>query len=468
MEGPLGRGLRPRALAAAALVLAAAGCGGPRAPELLLLVSVDTLRADYLGAYGSQRGLTPALDELAGESLVFERAYATASFTLPSIASIFTSLYPEELGISRNESSLPEATPTLASALRERGWRTAAVVSNFVLREACGLARGFDLYDDDFPDREATRRWPEREGGATTEAALRTLDACRAAPDAPCFLWVHYQDPHGPYTPPDRERYLELERRAPDAGRQLPVNRDHSGVEGLPGYQLLEGRRDVAFYRAGYAAEVAHVDAALGALFDGLRERGLWERSLVAFVADHGEGLGENDYWFAHGELLSDPLVRVPLMLRIPGRAPARREDLVSLVDLLPTLLRVLGYEAPAPGRGRDLLAEGAEAAASVPYLANLAGGRLPRRALVDGDFKLVTTLRDGIWRGALYRSGRENTDLAAAAPQVARELRARLDALRAELEMRGETPQLLGEEDRRRLEALGYGVGRAAPQPEP
>jgi arylsulfatase len=450
-----------------ALAGACLGCGAAAPPpDLLLLVTVDTLRADHLGAYGSERGLTPALDGLARESTVFSAAYAPAPFTLPSISALLSGRYPEELGISRNESALPAAVPTLASALRERGWRTAAVVSNFVLREACGLAAGFDVYDDRFTTHELTRRWPERGGSETTEAALRTLDDGADGTGSPCFPWVHYQDPHGPYTPaPEaRARFIDAERDAPDGRRRLPVNEKHTGRGGIPRYQYFKGNREVAFYRAGYAAEVVAVDAAIGALLAALEARGLAERSIVVFAADHGEGLGEDDYWFAHGELLTDALVQVPLMIRIPGTPPARRSDLVSLVDLYPTLLqRVAGVAPDGDAPGRDLLATGAESRGSRPYLANLAGGDVPHYGLVEGEFKFVIHLRDGVWDGALYRRGREDADLAAGAPQIARAMRGRLEALREGLAQRAETRQHLSEQDLERLRALGYAGEDAA-----
>ena len=451
-----------------ALLLVSTGCGGPPpAPELLLLVTVDTLRADYLGAYGSDRGLTPALDALAGQSLVFDAAYAPTSFTLPSIAALLTGRYPEELGIARNESAVPASAPTLGAALRERGWRSAAVVSNFVLRGASGLDAGFDLYDDRLSERELTRHWPERAAPATTEAALRTLASCADGTGPACFLWVHYQDPHGPYTPSpeERARFLARERRLPGGRAELPVNSEHTGRGGIPAYQYVDGEREVAYYRAGYAAEIAAVDAGVGRLLQEVEARGLGTRSIVAFAADHGEGLGEDDYWFAHGELLTDPLVRVPLMLRVPGRPPGRRADLVSLVDLYPTLVRLAtGRDAEGPLRGRDLLAEGAEQRPSAPYLATLSATEVPSYGLVEPEWKFIATLRDGVWDGRLYRRGREQADLAVGAPQVAGTMRRKLKALRDQLEPARETLQDLTPAELEHLRALGYASGAQEP----
>jgi arylsulfatase A-like enzyme len=446
---------------AALLGVLVAGCGPTRDPALsgLLLLTVDTLRADRLGAYGSERGLTPHLDALAREALVFEAAYAPAPFTFPSLAGLFTGRYPGELGIRSNRSAIPQDVPTLASALRERGWRTGAVVSNFVLRAKTGLADGFDVYDDTMLQTELVRDLPERTARFTTDAALDVATQV-AGTGAPWLLWVHYQDPHGPYNPPPdmREPLLADAQAAPDGDRLLTeiVN---SGLGGIPGYQLVDDRRDVAFYRAGYDAEVGYTDREIGRLLEGLEARGVLDRAGLIFAADHGEALGEHDYWFAHGHQLTDELVRVPLLVRLPGLAPGRRSDVVSLVDVFPTLLaRILQDAYPDFGSGRDLLAEGAEHGASVPFMATLVANRLPRYGIVDGDYKLILTLWQGAWRSQLFRRGHEDVDLTPAAPQVVHRLRQRLDGLRQRFYTG--TPERLQEltaEEDAALRALGY-----------
>ena len=438
-----------------------AACRETPPPRLLLLVSVDTLRADELGAYGSKRGLTPHLDELALESSVFTAAYASASFTLPSITTLLTGRYPEEMGIRSNESAVPESVPTLATELSARGWRAGAVVGNFVLRRSSGLARGFARFDDDFPQREAVRNWPERIASDTTDTALEMLDDCTALVQERCFLWVHYQDPHGPYDPPGsrRARYLEAERLAPDGGRRLPARKDSKCFGTLPGYQLLHGRHDVAYYRAGYRAEINYMDEELGRLLDALDVRGLSERTVVVFAADHGESLGEEDSWFCHGSRLTDEEVRVPLIVRVPGRPAARREDVVSLVDLYPTLLALLEAVPVAGERlGRDLFAEGAAERASRPYLVTLRAAETTQYGLVDDGYKFIVSEREGVFDGRLHELGRESVDLSAAAPQVAARLRQKLWKLRERVAPGvSETRQELSEEDRESLRALGY-----------
>jgi len=451
------------ALVAAAVWLASCGGQAPVEPRLLLLVSVDTLRPDRLGAFGSELGLTPNLDALARESQQFSAVYAPSSHTFPSVAALLTGRYPEELGVWSNESILLPEADTTARAFRDAGWNTAAVVSNWVLRSGTGVEGGFQHFDDHLPELEATRPMPERRAPDTTRAALKAVDRCLPDAEARCFLWIHYQDPHGPYTPPEalRERALSLESGAPDAARELPVLEGPFGPGGIPEYQFLEGRRDVAFYRAGYAGEVALLDIELGRLLEGLRERGVLEHSLLAFTADHGEALGEDDYWFSHGELLSDAQVRVPLLLRVPGLPHRVRDDPASLVDLHPTLLQLALGTPPDPAHpGRDLLAQGAEQAPSTPYLAALRGADRARFGLVEGEFKYLVERRDEgeLWDGRLTRRGREDLDISAPAPQVAARLRRKLEQLmqryrRVELEQRREPSP----EEREQLEALGY-----------
>lgn len=448
------------------LVLASctAGHGGPR---LVLLITVDTLRADRLGSYGSTRELTPNLDALAARSRVFTSVYAPASHTLPSVVSLLTGRFPEELGVWSNLSVLPAATPTIGSAFRKAGWHTSAVVSSWVLRRAAGLSADFDHYDDRLPQLEATRPMPERVGTDTTDAALAALDACLPDAEARCFLWVHYQDPHGPYTPPGdrRQQQLPREQAEPDGARELPLLGDSFGLGGIPEYQLLDDRRDAAFYRAGYDGEVAYLDAEVGRLLAGLAARGLTDRAAIVFTADHGESLGEDDYWFAHGELLSDVLVRIPFLVHVPGEPAARRDDLACLVDLLPTLSqRFLAGGADSAGPGRPLLAPGAEDGASEPYLATLGGGDTRHYGLVDPRFKYVATQRGGVWDGRLTRRGHDDVDLTAPAPQVASAMRDRLIALmdRYRLTNHESRAEGLDAEDRAKLEALGY-VDRGA-----
>ncbi|MDP3937077.1 MAG: sulfatase-like hydrolase/transferase, partial [Deltaproteobacteria bacterium] len=247
-------------------MLSLTGCGERPAPRPnVILITVDTLRADRLGCYGNSLGLTPSIDALARRSARFAAAYASAPSTFPSVVSLLTGNHPESSGAVNNYGFLPPDVPTIAGHLRGMGWRTAAVVSNYVLSERAGLGAGFDRYDATFPQTEAVWKNPERIAAETRSAALALVDSFDRG-SSPLFLWVHFQDPHGPYVPPDdlADRYLEAERAAPDGQVLLPLSNNVRGLGGIPTYQVVAGRRHAAEYRAAYDGEVRYADAEIG------------------------------------------------------------------------------------------------------------------------------------------------------------------------------------------------------------
>jgi arylsulfatase len=431
------------------------GCGS--SDRLLLLITVDTLRADHLGAYGNEVDLTPQLDALAEQSVRFTSAYAPAPFTLPSTATLLTGMYPEELGIYNNPDRLPDDVPTLATLLGKLGWRTGAVVGNVVLHEQRGLGRGFDVYDDRMEQREAVRGVAERIATDVTDSSLALLDDLRAQ-GGDVFLWIHYQDPHGPYTPPEgfRERYLAGERERPDGRRMLEALPDNSGKGGIPNYQYLGGEKEVAFYRAGYAAEVSFVDEQVGRLLAGIRERVPDDRAIIVFTADHGELLGERDQWFAHGEYLTDELVRVPLLIRAPDQNPAVRDEVVSFVDLLPTLLALVDSPRTV-STGRDVLSDAESSSAA--YISTLGESSVPRRALVVDDYQLEVTRREEGVDIKLQRRA-DGAQVQEEDAEVTQQLLERLLTMRRSMQQR--EPQRweqMTDEDVANLKALGYVV---------
>jgi arylsulfatase len=435
------------------------GCGRGE-PPFLLLVTVDTLRADRLGAYGSPLGLTPHLDALAGRSEVFDAAYAPASYTFPSVAALLSGRYPEEIGALANRSMLQARISTLAEVLQLYDWRTGAVVSNYVLRRGTGIEAGFEEYDDRVPELEAKRTALKRSAADATDAALAVLDRLSRVPGAGRFLWVHYQDPHGPYVPADerRARYLERERETPGGRRRLPAHPECSKHGCIPAYQYVQGEHEVAFYVAGYDGEVSALDEQIGRLLAGVEARGLLEDAVIVFTADHGESLGEDDYWFQHGEYVSDPLVRVPLMLRVPGRTPARRGDLCSLVDVFPTLLHLAGPTAPGGYRGRDLLAPGAESIAARVYSSNIGSAPVLRYGLAHDGYRILVAHAEAGVEERLYAVGDESRELGAADPERLARMREELSSFRRSL--RGgvdERVKPLSPEERERLRGLGY-----------
>lgn len=374
-------------MARAALLLASLlSCADepfPLSPDIFLL-TVDTLRADHLGTYGYTKPTSPRLDRLARESLVFEHCQSHASNTQPSIASLLTGFLPHETNVI-DAIRLPNYFETLPEILKQQGYVTRAVVSNWVLSPKAGMNQGFDVYDARMQERERNRKhWPERAAVQTTDAAIEQLDAPR---DGPLFLWVHYQDPHGPYTPPDG-----LARAFRDAkpARPLPLNPDLSGLGGIPSYQQLGGKRDFHDYVAAYDGEIRHMDEQVGRLLDALVERDLYDRSLLIFTADHGEALGERDFYFNHVGYLYDTLTHVPMLLRRGDRFSGRRDDACQLIDVVPTVLAVLGLEAKPNLRGRDLFDRDAPAFPAYAETRPMIDPNGSKVSLVDAGYHMI------------------------------------------------------------------------------
>jgi len=301
-------------LAAFALLLSLLACRGKEPappPRHLVLVTIDTLRADRLSCYGNRDVATPHLDRIATEGALARDASVHAPLTRPSHVSILTGLYPAEHGIRDNVSPpLSEKIPTLAQVLQSAGYRTAAFVSSIVLSSQSGLSRGFETYADSFEISENDARFLntiQRRGDGPTQEAIEWITANRGER---FFLWLHLYDPHDPYEPPE-----------PYASR-------------------YRGRE--------YDGEVAWSDELMGRLDDALSKLGLKETTLLVVTSDHGEGLGEHGETH-HGFFLYESTLRVPLLLRGPGVRPGLRlEGTARSVDLLPTALDFLGVVAPA------------------------------------------------------------------------------------------------------------------------
>lgn len=317
----------------------------PSEPERydILLVSFDTTRADHVTSYGYERSTTPNLDRLAAQGHRFTDAYTVMNTTLPSHAAAFTSLPPASLGVLKNGDRLPDPALTLPELLGERGYVTGGFVSAAPLHPSFGFAQGFDEYD-------APPRRRQRKADVTVEATLAWLDTVG---DTPSFTFVHFYDPHARYDAP-----AEFRARM-DAGDMVqPVYRKFP--ETLEGY-------DDEFRRAtvnAYDAEILFADHQLGVLLDGLAERGRLDRTIVAVFSDHGESIEEFleccNYLFSHGDFLSPHELRIPLVMQFPEAlglgAGVVHDELVSTLDLLPTLFELIGFPPPAPIEGSSLL----------------------------------------------------------------------------------------------------------------
>ena len=405
------------------LALGAGACGktgsrsGAARPNVIL-ITLDTTRADYLSCYDPARGKTPNLDALAAEGTRFDLALSTAAVTPVAHASILTGLYNHEHGLrvifAEGGYRLPAEAHTLATVLAAQGYRTLAVHSAFPVSRFFGLERGFEVFEDlqtELAEQQGEFRWDvlsfQRRADETTALVEGVL-----GPE-PFFLWVHYWDPH------------DLAKLPP--GLTQRDARRASTPEGVQPF---------------YAEEITYVDQQIGRLFDALRARDLFDDALIVVVADHGQGLMDHG-WAAH-RLLYQEGIRVPLIVRAPGvRSTSVVPELVRTVDIYPTVLDYLGLQPPAPVSGRSLraLMEGAPDEPRVAFADQINGydwnaGMVRERplddflyAIIERDWKLVYRPRH-VEQSELYQLGvdpHELHDLFASRPEVAQRLLERL-----------------------------------------
>jgi choline-sulfatase len=431
-----------RAFACVLLLTGWAVAGSPppskAARPNIILITLDTTRADRVGFIGSGRGLTPNLDAMAKQGVVFAHAFSHVPLTTASHATILTGTYPQFSHISDFGSPLTKDLPYLPAILQEHGYQTAAFVGSIILDPIHGAApgfnRGFDTYDAGFRNRvPGTDRYKtmERRGGEVVERALSWLSK---RSNKPFFLWVHLYDPHSPYDPPEpfKSRYLSEP----------------------------------------YDGEIAYADSVLGRLLDQLRAQGLYQGAIIAMMADHGEAFGEHGER-EHGLFLYDETLHVPLVIKMPGArfAGKRVEARASLVDVAPTILQAAGLVAPKAMQGESLVplmkpAAPGDAAGSlaVPDRPAYAETDYPQRAF---GWSSVRSLRTGKYlfieapRKELYDQSVDLPaahDLSASAPAVADTLNARLDEFRKKTASSTEAakprvdPELV-----EKLAALGY-----------
>jgi arylsulfatase A-like enzyme len=330
-----------------ALLILLLSCSRDGPPPNVLLIGVDTLRPDHLGSYGYGRSTSPHIDGLADEGILFERAVSQCPWTLPSFASIMTSLYPSQHGAGLNMGDLGTGFPTMAEILADQGYATGAVVSSRVLSPEFGLNRGFAYYDVNRADEE--RRAPE-----VTSIALSWLDGVDGQP---FFLFVHYFDPHLPYAPPAPYDGIFETATGSLFGSEFdlrPLLEDAATLrELLEAFTGPDWERIVSLYDG----EIAYTDEAIGGLLQGLDERGLMENTLVILLGDHGEEFYEHG-GLGHGHTLFDEVIRVPLVISPPGGLPGgmRIKSQVRMVDVLPTILDLLGFEFVYAPEGVSLL----------------------------------------------------------------------------------------------------------------
>lgn len=402
----------------------------PRPRLNLLIVTLDTTRADRLGCYGYDPALTPVLDGLALQGVLFERAYATVPLTLPAHASMFTGLYPPEHGIHTNgKNKLAAELPTLAEVLRRQGYRTGAFVASFVLDSKFGMDQGFQHYGDDLTGTihadKALHR--SRSGDVVVDEALSWLTG---SPQQPFFCWVHLYDPHTPYL-------------------------DHRDTFGD------------RFTDNPYDAEIAFVDTQIGRLQKFLQEQNLEKQTLVVVIGDHGEGLGEH-HERQHGQMLYNTTMHVPWIMSLPENLPAgaRFAEPVSQVDLFPTVLAVLQQPVDQPVAGRSLLdlIHGEKPKPRILYGETdeplLESGWAPLRSATTAEWKYIRTTRPELYD--LINDRGETNNLAAERAGQLAELDRQLADLEREMDFRESDDVELTPQEQRKLASLGYAGGSA------
>ncbi len=351
-------------------LFAASGCHSvpSEKPPHLILILVDNLRADHLGIYGYERRTSPQIDRLGARGVVFDNAMATSSWTKPSVGSLFTSRLPSEHNAVSFTRHLSPRLPTVAELLRQAGYLTVGVTGNFIhVNERWGFDRGFDRWNSISVkvDKEGELLWLYEPAPGTSvplraphasEINREVLKRLPARAGDPLFLYVHYMEPHSPFTP--QSRHLEDLVGAVASGRAPIATND---------YLVRLARGAVEIDRAErqwlidlYDAEIAGVDEALGELLDELAQRGFLDRAVIVVVSDHGEEFGDHGGWF-HGLTLYRESLSIPLVIHDTRTAPAgprRRGEPVDLIDVPTTLLALAGIPRPEGMRGRALLGE--------------------------------------------------------------------------------------------------------------
>ncbi|MBN1825347.1 MAG: sulfatase [Candidatus Eisenbacteria bacterium] len=494
---PRFRGARP--IAGAALLAALLSCQPAEkdSPTGLIVLSFCSIRADHMSCYGYARETTPNLDAFAREAALFETAVAPWPKTSPSFCSIMTGTYPHRNGVMWKTAGvrLADENVTLAEILRERGYATAAFVSSGALSGHLNIQQGFDHFEETWK-QDARRSYPLSVRYDRT--ALRALEWLDEREEGPFFLWAHFNNAHYPYKPPaelaapfigdslyrdtltvdvaiEGFRDIELPPGHPNSGQVL-----HNDLGTIPKRSALpvapgsrDYRGDLAHYIAQYDGGIRWADRSAGILLDGLRERNLLDDVVVVVVGDHGESLGDHDFYFEHGRFPYEACARVPLLIRYPSliEPGSRPAGPVGTFATTPTVLEILGVPVPGTVDSRSLL----------PHLR---GGPAPERVVSESGYEpaFQVSLREGTWklihvpesrdrsimRGGefelydLARDPKERKDLCAERPEIAARLRERLEEWSAEWgrgtegAAPGDTVGL-DEATRENLRAMGY-----------
>ena len=421
-----------------------------------MLVTIDALRADHLGVYGYPRPTSPHIDAFARESIVVEEAIAQAPYTKASIASLMTGLYPTAHktfttaanivdtmdgtvdGVRGATDVLPESVTTLAEALKARGYETIALTTNPFLIRDFGFAQGFDRFEFISADGFA----------AAADVLAHTLHVIEGQ-EEPLFVWVHLMEPHSPYSPA-----VPFERELPLLSPPRPIPPPFA----IPDYLAPGGSRDARYYETLYDREIRNVDAAFGSFVDALREKPAWPGTVLVLTSDHGEEFFEHG-GLEHNRTLYDELVRVPLIMRVPGLGSRRVSSQAQLIDLMPTIVAMAGGGAVPGIHGHDLrpVLHG-EVSLEEPAYTEIVGHQY---AVRTREWKFVAGPGQERELYALTRDPAEHHNLAPIHPRQVAAMEHVLERMVASAIKAGErftgARAPVDPATRRRLEALGY-----------
>lgn len=440
---------------------------GARADEPLnlVIITADTLRADFIGPNGNREVKTPVLDALATDSVTFTRAYTNITTTTPAHASLFTSLYPHEHGAYSNEERIQSSHQTLHEVLRERGYHTAAIVNfPWLNPEVSNVLQGVD---------ELARCHTVRKADATNSWVMSFIGRAKSAAK-PFFLWIQYIDNHTPYHAPGKfeQMYYPPDRnpRSPEftsMARAKPLFPLNHMTE--PAFARWIGDiTDTEYFTALNKGSVSWIDAQIGEVIQHLKRWDLWDRTLFVLLSDHGESLGEHQIFYSHTGIY-EVTARVALIVRMPGGPRGQTVPrLVQLTDVMPTVLARLGIETPPESRGQDIWPLlGSKGPDERALLLEHAGQRLI--GVVTARHKYILHLKSqGIVPGYQQKRGREElydlevdpgeqNDLGPMKPPVLAELRALLERLRGETVSTESEPALVDVQTKEMLRSLGY-----------
>ena len=421
----------------------------PAARTNVVLITVDTFRADYLHSLGQGQQYTKSLDKLAERGVLFHRCISAASVTGPSVTSIMTGDYPVRTGVQYNMQPLPDSLNTLARVLKGHGYHTAGFVATTMLARK----QKFNLGFDEFTDRVDQNYAPGHYERSAEDLTADVLTWLRAQPaDRPFFLWVHYFDPHFPYQ----------KRFGPDAGETWSCT-DLDFLEDLDSeaYQTQVGK-----IAGAYRQEIFYTDRYIGNLLEAIRARGLLDNTLIVATADHGEELFEYGRYCGHAASLHDVVLNVPLIMSLPGgeHAGGHVRDVIRSIDIFPTVLDILDLSAPAPVQGQSLLPriQGTSDAAAPPAVSQRAphdfhpGG--PASAVTTDTWKYIQFERADNRLYDLKDDPREFDDLIADEPAVVQQMQRRLaDHRKAAGAKTTRKPPRLSPKQKRALKSLGY-----------